>query len=129
MRFQITALLVLIIGTMASGCSPAQQPQDPAFVVQSFFDALNAGDFEGAMVFVADDANFIYPEVYSGKEAIGDHFEKEIVDRSANYELREFVVEGDTVRFISIYVSSVASEENAVEAVVEDGRIVFLIAD
>ena len=129
MRFQITALLVLIIGTMASGCSPAQQPQDPAFVVQSFFDALNAGDLEGAMVFVADDARFIYPEVYRGKEPIRDHFEKEIVDRSASYELREFVVEGDTVRFISMYVPSVASEENDVEAVVEDGRIVFLNAD
>ncbi len=129
MKKLVIAIILLISAFMVFSCSSSELPTDPALIVMSFFEALDAGDLEGAMVFVADDAEFVFPELYIGKDQIRDHFRKDLEDRNASYELSDISVEGETVRFTALTITSVARVEQNVEAVLENGKIVFLLGD
>ena len=52
-----------------------------------------------------------------------------MVDRNSNYELSDIQVEGETASFNSLTISSIALVTNAVEALVQHGKIVWLFGD
>ena len=112
MRRPFLAVFVVTLAVTVAGCEAAPAAADPASVVQAFFDALNAGDVDEAMSYVAEDALFIFPEVYIGKEQIRDFF------------LRE----ADSVTWSATVTTDDSKFEGSVDAVVQEGKIVSLKA-
>jgi hypothetical protein len=123
MAITVVVLMLALPGTLLA------QQSDPEAVVRSSFEALNTGDVEAAVAPYADDAVLDYGAFgsYEGKEAIRAQFEHE-VSLNASFELSDFQVEGNTVRFKSRYTSvemdalGVTLEGNAV-ATIEGGKI------
>ena len=55
MRSSMLAILYISVALAASGCGSPPTSTDPVSVIQAFYDAVNAGDVDRAMAFVADD--------------------------------------------------------------------------
>ena len=56
MRKSLFALSLQSIAVTVAGCVAVPAGKDPASMVQAFFDALNAGDVDEAMMFIPNDA-------------------------------------------------------------------------
>jgi ketosteroid isomerase-like protein len=102
--FTIPFFVFLIMFSGVS-CQPAaDETATVEAVVQSFIEALNAGDVEGALAFLADDAvvQLIPPPepagdgLFTGKEEIRGWYEFQAEGNSSN-ELSHMRINGDQV--------------------------------
>ncbi len=84
----VWAAVAVLLGTVLAGVSaaePARAQADPAAIHQQFLDALNAGDVDGALAFLVDDAVFEgagprCPPPCQGSEAIRQLIESQVAD-------------------------------------------------
>lgn len=93
-----------IRGQIRAVVDPGTRPVDPGAVVDAYTAALNDGDVERALSFVADDAVYDRPAplgILNGKAAIRG-FVQDLVSRNARIQLLGLrVVEGESVRWHS----------------------------
>jgi ketosteroid isomerase-like protein len=113
----------------------AQEP-DPMPVINAWLEALNAGDIDGALSYLADDAVVTIvppPEpgtsgVFTGKEEIRGWYEG-IVEEHGVTTLSDCQVDGETVTCVNIYTgdsfTSMGIDSAVAEwvAVVRDGKL------
>jgi ketosteroid isomerase-like protein len=126
MKSSTIGIVFLLVSVVAPACGATQPITDPASVIEVFYEALNAGDVDGAMAFVADDALFVVGGVFKGKAQIRE-FVQGGVDRHAQYELTNLQAEGDTATWLlSAREDFRGFDENSIEAVVQEGKITKL---
>src|ERR1043165_5566424 len=111
----VVAALVLI------GSHPSAVAQtDPITVINSFTNAVNTGNLEGAASFFADDATFTDPEghVTTGKDAIKNVFREQI---RLHNQLKavNIQVAGNNVTFTLQTISGTQTLEADAKAVIE----------
>jgi limonene-1,2-epoxide hydrolase len=118
----VSLLLVLAVAAQA-------QESEPEAVVMSFFEALNAGDVEGALAYFAEDTVLaIIPfGTHSGTEEIRAYLENGAsLNATIEYEILQ--VEGDTVSLKSWYTDDDlrgigVKLEGMEEITIQDGKI------
>lgn len=123
--------LVLFLSACQSGA--AQQPMDPAAVMEAYTAAINNHDVERALAFVADDAVYHRPTgEFRGKAQIRTFIE-DLVARNVRVEVvGERRVEGERVMWESrVFLNDPNNPNgpqleirNASESIVRDGKIV-----
>lgn len=121
-------LMTMLVTLLASACASAEPITEPVAVIEAFFEALNDGDLDAAMSFVADDARFIIDTLHVGKAEIRD-FHQESLDLGYHSELSDLRADGDRVSFAQKLTIGAGTYENSYEAVVQEGLIVSLIID
>jgi ketosteroid isomerase-like protein len=103
------------------------QPLDAVGVVEAYYAALNAGDLEGTMGFVADEALFRNPlGEYTGSEAISTHLASVIAD-GLTFTLTDFrVCDGRVVYDYEVLQNGtpIGSGDDRL-TIAQDGKIVF----
>jgi len=124
---------VLLLALPVALC--AQEP-DPMPVINAWLEALNAGDIDGALSYLADDAVVTIvppPEpgasgVFTGKEEIRG-WSQGIVEEHGVTTLSDCQVDGETVTCVNIftgdYFTSMGIDSAVAEwvAVVRDGKL------
>ncbi len=125
MKKAAIVLMVLLVIGIGTACTPTEPVTDPIGVVQAFHDAVNSGDIDDAMSYVADDVEFIFlGREYSGKPEVRDWYQR-IVDRKDQYELSDIRLEDGTVYWTANVTSRTGPYETYFIAVVEDGKLVM----
>jgi len=126
MKGSVMRIMVIFVALLASACSSEQQATDPASVVQDFYDKLNAGDLDGAIVYIPEEAIYILRGVHLGKGQITEFLQLEI-GHNTRYELSDIEVDGTEV----VYRLTIRSDEGIFrygefifDAVVEDGLLI-----
>ena len=116
------------VPTIAPTSVPTSTPApDPAAVVQSFWDAMGAGDLDGAMLLVAEDVKCRGTCYLSGTESFRSLLQG-YINAGLTTEISDLKVEGDTVSyFYKVLRNNVVVEESAeVETMqVLDGKILL----
>lgn len=123
-----------IRGQVRAVIDPGTRPVDPAAVVDAYTAAINAGNTEGALTFVAEDAVYDRPPplgILTGKAAIRG-FVQDLITRKARIQLLGLrTVEGETVKWKSrVEVDSPTDPSqrqlalNESSSIVRDGLIV-----
>ena len=128
MRIPMLAILFIFVALVASACATTQPITEPVAVIEAFYEALNDGDLDTAMGFVADDASFMIvgpstTTTYTGPAQIQDYFQR-VVNRNTQHELSDLILEDDTVTWILGATSILGESSGATEAVVQGGKIV-----
>lgn len=122
----VTIMLFLFIVTV-SACGSSRTSTDPAAVLQAYFEALGAGDVEGAQALVTDDATFnILGNELSGKGQIQEYNQEAVLD-NPSFELSNIQVDGDQVTYTNRVTIGSQIFTLTSEAVVQDGKIVSII--
>jgi len=127
MRNPTRVLMSMLVTLLASACTSAQPITEPVAVIEAFYEAVNDGDLDTAMGFVADDASFIIKggpttTTYTGTEEVQGYFQR-LINRNSQHELSDLILEGDTVTWV-LYVTSTLGESSGTEdAVVQAGKI------
>ena len=117
----VVALLVL------PGAICAQEV-DPLTIVNGWLEALNAGDVDAALSYLADDAQIVSDQAYSGKQEIRGWYEN-IVGANGVSALSDCQVDGETVTCNNVYADDglraigVDFLEGELVLVVRDGKI------
>ncbi len=129
MKSPTIVLMAMLVIILASACASTQPITEPVAVIEAFYEALNDGDMDTAMGFVADDASFnlktsATDTTYTGTAQVQDRFQQ-VVDRNTEHELSDLILEGDTVTWLLRVTSTLGPSSGPEEAVVQDGRIVF----
>ncbi len=119
MKNVTVALMILLI----SACASTQAITEPVSVIEAFYEALNDGDLDTAISFVADDARFIIDILYVGKAEIRD-FYREDLDVGSYYELSDLRADGETVSWTEKGTIGSVTYDDPYEAVVQEGKIV-----
>jgi len=127
MKGYTVALISVLTVLLVSACASTQPITEPVAVIEAFHKALNDGDLDTAMSFVADDATFNIrggPTIttYTGTEKVQDYLQQ-VVDRNSQHELSDLMLEGDTVTWVLRKTSSLGESSGTEEAVVQDGKI------
>jgi len=125
MKGYTVALISVLTVLLVSACASTQPITEPVAVVEAFFEALNEGDLDTAMSFVADDARFIIVAAYVGKADIRD-FYQESLDLGFQAELSDLRAEGANVSWAQRTTIGGGTFEGQLEADVQDGLIVLL---
>ena len=118
--FGMVVLAILVL----PGALYAQET-DPLTIVNSWLEALNAGDVDAALSYVADDAQITSDQVYTGKEQIRGWYEN-IVSANGASTLSDCQVDGETVTCSSVYT------DDGLQAMGVDfleGELVLLVRD
>jgi hypothetical protein len=119
--------LVLFVSCQA-GPAGGGQPTDPAAVMDAYTAAINAGDVEGALKFVAEDAVYDRPAgQFQGKEQVRG-FVEGLIARQAKVELLgERQVDGERVSWSSRVTLTNPDQVlmNNSESIVRNGLIVM----
>ena len=131
---QIVIALILVAWMFAPTDRASTQPLDPAAVVDAYTAAINAGDVEGALAFVADNAVYMRPAgQFIGKDQVRGFIE-DIVGRGAQIELlgdrdthNDHVQWMSRVRFTNPGAGP-AEVRNRSQSIVIDGKILFHLA-
>ncbi len=123
MKGYTVALISVLTVLLVSACASTQPITEPVAVVEAFFEALNEGDLDTAMSFVADDASFILSAAYVGKADIRD-FYQESLDLGFQAELSDLRADGDKVSWAGRVTIGGGMFESVYEAVVQEGMIV-----
>ena len=120
--------IIVSIALVASACATEPTVTDPASVVQDFHDKINAGDLDGAMAYVPENASYFTFRLLEGKEQIREFYQMEI-ERNTRYELGDIEVNGNEVSYTLNIDSDVQKDvEWIVDAVVKDGMLISLRA-
>ena len=125
MKGYTVALISVLTVLLVSACASTQPITEPVAVIEAFFEALNEGDLDTAMSFVADDARFVTIAAYVGKADIRD-FYQESLDLGFHSELSDLRADGDKVSWADKTTIGGGVFEFQGEAVVQDGLIVSL---
>jgi ketosteroid isomerase-like protein len=135
MKSRTFALAVLVL-TLALPVALHAQETDPLSVVDAWFDALNAGDVDAALSYLADDAVVVMVPpgtpgddgIFTGKEEVRGWYEG-LVGAKGVATLRDCQVEGESVTCIDTYTDDglqamgVDSIEGELALIVRDGKI------
>jgi ketosteroid isomerase-like protein len=131
---RIVVALIFIVGMLLPAGPVSAQPTDPAGVVDAYTAAINAGDVEAALAFVADHAVYMRPAgQFIGKDQVRGFIE-DIVGRGAQIELLgERDAHGDHVQWMSRVRftnpgAGPAEVRNRSQSIVIDGKILFHLA-
>jgi ketosteroid isomerase-like protein len=117
----------MLVTLLASACASTQPITEPVAVIEAFHEALNDGDLDAAMNFVADDARFITDTLHEGKAQVRVFFEG-VLATNPHYELSDLKLEGDTVTWIGqVTFEGGGFAPGPFEAVVQNGKIVSLM--
>ena len=103
------------------------QPNESLFVVQEFYEALNAKDVDTAMTWVAPDALFANPTgKFEGQDAIRASLESQARD-GITFELSKFHMIGTRVSYDYKVMSGSEQLESGTNGltIVKDGKVVF----
>lgn len=103
------------------------EPIDPTEVVQGFWAAMEAGDVDAAMAFVADDAKCKGSCYFTGKQSFQAYLQG-YINSGRVTDLGELTVEGDTVRYpFNDYRNGLIMYENSEpeSMQIKDGKIIF----
>jgi len=125
MKGYTVALISVLTVLLVSACASTQPITEPVAVIEAFYEALNDGDLDTAMSFVADDASFILFAAYVGKADIRD-FYQESLDLGFQAELSDLRADGDKVSWMEKATIGGGRFETQAEAIVQDGLIVSL---
>jgi len=128
MKSPSIVLMSMLVTVLASACASTQPITEPVAVIEAFYEALNDGDLDTAMSFVADDARFIIDILYSGKAEIRD-FYREDLGVGSQYELSDLRADGEEVSWTEKATIGAITYEDPYEAVVQEGMIVSLTQD
>ena len=135
MKTHIIAAVALVL-ILALPVALYAQETDPVPIVNAWTDALNAGDLEGALSYLSDDAvlTFIPPPIpgddgiFSGQEEIGGWYQG-LVAANGVSTMSDCQVEGETVTCLNSYTDAdlegmgVGSLEFEWVAMLRDGKI------
>ena len=135
MKTRILVLTVLVL-TLALPVALHAQDTDPLSIVNAWFDALNAGDVDAALSYLADDAvvTMVPPGtpgddgIFTGKEEIRGWYEG-LVAAKGVATLSDCQVEGESVTCIDTYTDDglqamgVDSIEGELALIVREGKI------
>jgi hypothetical protein len=119
--------MVVLAILMLPGALCAQET-DPLTVVNSWVEALNAGDVDAALSYLADDAQITSDQLYTGKEEIRGWYVS-LAGANGISTLRDCQVDGETVTCSSVYTDDglqamgVDFLEGALVLIVRDGEI------
>ncbi|MFQ5944774.1 MAG: hypothetical protein ACE5NC_00780 [Anaerolineae bacterium] len=136
MRGLIAVWAILVAAPLVSACASTPTSTDSLSVIQTYFHARNAGDLDGAMALVADDAMFIVgPVIYRGSFHTGTAEIRVLHEgeegRNTRFEVSNLLLDDseadrDTIDG-SLYVTTDIDEGWAhFEAIVQEGKIVAL---
>ena len=124
--YTIVVMSMLVI-LLASACASARPITEPVSVIEAFHEALNDGDIDAAMSFVAEDARFVTDDIYTGKAEVRGFYER-VLGSNPHFQLSDFKLEGDTVTWIAEVTRYEGGfPATPTEAVVQNGKIVSLI--
>ena len=123
MKSPTVVLMSMLVTLLASACASTQPITEPVAVIEAFYEALNDGDLDTAMSFVADDARFIIDILYAGKAEIRDFF-REDLDVGSHYEFSDLRADGEEVSWTAKATIGAITYEDPYEAVVQEGMIV-----
>ncbi len=126
MKSPTVVLMSMLVTLLASACASTQPITEPIAVIEAFEEALNDGDLDTAMSFVADDAIFVVGSLYTGKTEITELYQ-ELLGVGYQSELSDLRADGDKVSWTEEATMSVGAHEHQLEAVVQEGMIVSLI--
>jgi hypothetical protein len=119
--------MVVVAMMVLPGALYAQEA-DPLTIVNSWLEALNAGDVDAALSYLADDAQITSDRMYTGKQEIRGWYES-IVGANAVSTLNDCQVDGETVTCNNVYTDDglraigVDFLEGELVLVVRDGKI------
>jgi hypothetical protein len=125
-RLMIT--VTVMVAVLALPVALHAQETDPLTIVNSWLEALNAGDVDAALSYLADDAQITTDQVYTGKEEIRGWYEG-LVGANGVSTLSACQVDGETITCSNVYTDDglqamgVDFLEGALVLVVRDGKI------
>ena len=125
MKIITLVLMSMLVTLVASACASTQPITEPVSVIEAFYEALNNGDLDTAMSFVADDARFILGTLHTGKAQIRD-FYQEGLRVNLHSELSDLRADGDKVSWTGKVTLGGGTFEDPYEAVVQRGMILSL---
>ena len=124
----LSILMILLVTTclLLTACGSAA-PADPAAIAQSFYKAVNEGDIDAAMVFVADDIKCRGGCYLDGKESFRAFIQGGI-NGNGPTEISDLKVEGDTVTYNwEAYTKEGFLEARGVETLqIKNGKIILM---
>jgi ketosteroid isomerase-like protein len=124
----LLAISEILLSFLLASCT-STPPNDPASVVQAGYDRLNAGDVDGFMEFVSDNAVFLGSNggKHAGSQAIRDMLEAEFASGNMRVELSDVRSDGNMVTYAAtIYIGqAVIGEYSDGLDIVADGKITF----
>ena len=113
-----------IVPTLVPTSTPTP---DPAAVVQSFWNAMEAKDVQAAMALVADDAKCRGACYFSGPDSFNAYLQG-IIKAGLTTEIGDLKVEGDTVTYLyKVLRNGVVVEDSAEGESMQilDGKIIL----
>lgn len=141
--FVILAQVLAACGTAATPVAPASEstlaptsapvptatpePADPAEIVQGFWAAMEAGDVEAAMTFLAEDAKCRGACYFSSPESFSAYLQG-IIKAGLTTEISDIAVEGDMVTYLyKVFRNGVVVEDSAEGESMQilDGKIIL----
>ncbi len=122
MKRPAVVLMSMLVTLLASACASTQPITEPVAVIEAFEEALNDGDQDTAMSFVADDARFILVSLHTGKAEIRDAYQ-EVLDLGYHSELSDLRADGDRVSWEGRLTIGGSVITDLHEAVVKGGMI------
>jgi len=122
MKCPTVVLMTMLVTLLASSCASTQPITEPVAVIEVFEEALNDGDLDTAMSFVADDPRFILFSLHTRKAEIRDAYQ-EWLDLGYPSELRDLRADGDKVSWEGRLTLGVKVVTDLYEAVVKEGMI------
>ena len=126
MKSPMIVFVFALVILLASACASTQTITEPVLVIEAFYEAVNDGDLDGAMSFVADDARLISDTLYTGQAGFRDYHQMR-QSRNTYYELSDLRQDGDKVFFTLTETYDTGRYLVKGEAVVREGMIVSLI--
>ena len=128
----VMLFVILIQGLSACGSASTAtatttlEAAGPDEVVQGFYQAMNDGDLESAMTFVADDIECRGHCYITGKDSFQTFIQGNI-DHDDQFEISELTVDGDKVTFNYVIHRSDSVFARGVDSVmqVQAGQIIY----
>jgi ketosteroid isomerase-like protein len=114
---------ILTYGLIACTSVPVADPEE---TVQGFYQAMNDGDMETAMSFVADDIECRGHCYITGKDAFRTFIQTNL-DHRDQFEISDLVVQGEEATFDYVIHRGNSVLARGVDSVmrVQDGKIVY----
>jgi len=126
----IVTLLAMAMAACDAGATPTASQSDPAAVITAINEKMNAGDVDGVMALIADNAVFYNAPGQAGGAKLDTRDEirawiQRQVDTKTIGEQSDIQVNGDTVTWhVKVTRNGAVLVEGQDEAKVKDGKLV-----
>ena len=127
----VVLMAILIQGLLLSACTSAStattfEASSPEEIVQGFYQALNDGNLETALTFIADDIECRGHCYITGKDSFQPFIQGNI-DHNDQFEISELKVAGDRVTFNYVIQRGDSVLARGVDSVmqVQAGQIIY----